>query len=119
MTFFSFDAWWWPYLFILAGGWLFTDPWRFMGVYLGGRIGEDSQALVFVRALATALVAAVIGNLVVFPSGALAAAPLELRILSASAGFLGYLLARKSVLVGIVVAEAVLIAGLRFIGFEG
>jgi hypothetical protein len=119
MTFTSFDAWWWPYLFILLAGWLATDAWRFMGVYLGGRISEDSQALVFVRALATALVAAVIGNLIVFPSGALADAPLELRILSASAGFLAYLFAGKRVLVGILVAELVLIGGLHFIGFGG
>lgn len=119
MTFTSFEAWWWPYLFILLAGWLATDAWRFMGVYLGGRISEDSQALVFVRALATALVAAVIGNLIVFPSGALAEAPLELRIFSAAAGFVAYLLAGKRVLVGILAAELVLIGGLYFIGFGG
>ena len=71
MTFDAFDAWWWPYLFILVGGWLATDAWRFLGVYLGGRLRDDTDALVLVRALATALVAAVIGNLIVFPSGAL------------------------------------------------
>lgn len=116
MTFTSLDAWWWPYLFIVLAGWLATDAWRFLGVYLGGRISEDSEALVFVRALATALVAAVIGNLVVFPSGALADAPLALRLLAAASGFLAYLAAGKRVLVGILVAEAVLIAGLWFLG---
>lgn len=119
MTFSTFDAWWWPYLFILIAGWLATDAWRFLGVYLGGRISEDSEALVLVRALATALVAAVIGNLIVFPSGALAAAPLALRLLSASAGFAAYLLAGKRVLVGIIAAEALLMAGLWLIGFDG
>ena len=119
MTFSTFDAWWWPYLFILLAGWLATNMWRFLGVYLGGRIAEHSEALVLVRALATALVAAVIGNLIVFPSGALAAAPLELRLLSASAGFVAYLLAGKRVLVGILVAEALLIAGLWLTGFDG
>jgi len=116
MTFDALDAWWWPYLFILIGGWLATDAWRFLGVYLGGRISEDSEALVLVRALATALVAAVIGNLIVFPSGALAASPLELRLLAAASGFVAYLMAGKRVLVGIAVAEAVLIAGLVFLG---
>jgi hypothetical protein len=119
MTFDAFDAWWWPYLFILVGGWLATDAWRFLGVYLGGRLRDDTDALVLVRALATALVAAVIGNLIVFPSGALAAAPLALRLLSAAAGFGSYLLVRKSVVVGILTAEAVLIAGLYAIGFNG
>ena len=60
MTFAALDAWWWPYLFILIAGFAATDFWRFLGVYLGGRISEDSDLLVLVRAVATALVAAVI-----------------------------------------------------------
>ena len=115
MTFTAFDSWWWPYLFILIAGSLATDIWRFLGVYLGGRIRDDSELLVLIRALATALVAAVIGNLIVFPSGALADAPLLLRIVSVLLGFIAYLKFRKLVLVGIVVAEAVLIGGLCLI----
>ncbi|MEO3385927.1 AzlD domain-containing protein [Mesorhizobium sp. CAU 1741] len=117
MTFGAFDAWWWPYLFILLGGWLATDGWRFLGVYLGGKITEESPALVFVRTLATALVAAVIGNLVVFPSGALAGVPLMVRVGAAAIGFVAYLVARKNMLVGILVAEAVLLAAVYAGGF--
>ena len=69
MTLGSIDAWWWPYVFILLAGWATTYPWRALGVYLGGRIREDAEILVLVRAIATALVAAVIGNLVCFPAG--------------------------------------------------
>lgn len=112
MTFQAFSSAWWPYLFILLAGWLATDAWRFLGVYLGDRIREDSDALVFVRALATALVAAVIGNLIVFPSGALADTELALRILAASSGFVAYLFLGKSVVVGLLVAEVVLIGGI-------
>lgn len=112
MTFHSIDTWWWPFVFILVGGWLATDFWRFLGVYLGGRITEDSDLLVLVRALATALVAAVIGNLIVFPSGALADTTLALRLGAAACGFLAYLFLGRKVLVGIVVAEIVLVAGM-------
>ncbi|TYR33796.1 AzlD domain-containing protein [Mesorhizobium microcysteis] len=119
MTFDALDTWWWPYLFILIAGWFATNAWRFLGVYLGGRLREDTDALVMVRALATALVAAVIGNLIVFPSGALAAAPMALRMFAAAAGFATYLLVRKSVVAGILAAEAVLITGLYLIGFDG
>jgi hypothetical protein len=112
MTFTSIDAWWWPFLFILVAGWLATDSWRFLGVYFGGRISEDSDLLVLVRAVATALVAAVIGNLIIFPSGALAVTPLGLRMGAAVLGFAAYLFLGKRVLVGIVVAEAVLVAGM-------
>ena len=51
------------------------------------------------------------GQLVVFPSGELAATPLLLRIGAASLGWLAYWFARKSVLVGVLTAEAVLLAG--------
>jgi hypothetical protein len=112
MSFDAFDVWWWPYLFILIAGWLATDIWRFLGVYIGGRLSEDSDLLVLVRCVATALVAAVIGNLVAFPGGALAGTPLLLRVCAVLAGFFAYLLAGKRVIVGIVVAEAILIAGL-------
>ena len=112
MTFAAIDAWWWPYLFILMAGWITTDAWRFLGVHFGGRIEEQSEVLVLVRAVATALVAAVIGNLVVFPSGALGETPLLLRVAAAALGFAAYLLSGKRMLAGILVSEAVLGAGI-------
>jgi hypothetical protein len=112
MTFQAIDTWWWPYLFILVAGWAATDSWRFLGVYFGGRMTEDSPVLVLVRSVATALVAAVIGNLVVFPSGALADVPLLLRVAAVAAGFAAYLYLRRSVLLSIVVAEAILLCGI-------
>jgi len=111
MTFQSIDQWWWPYVFIALGGWLATDLWRFVGVFLGGRIADDSDILVLVRCVATALVAGVIANLIVFPGGALAATPLVLRIAAAAVGFAAYLTLGRHIIVGIVVGEAVLIAG--------
>ncbi len=113
MTLQSIDAWWWPYLFILVAGWATTYPWRALGVYLGGRIRDDAEILVLVRAVATALVAAVIGNLICFPSGPAADTTLALRILSAAAGFAAYFLLGRGILLGIVVAEALF--GLGFI----
>ncbi len=114
MTLQSVDAWWWPYLFILAGGWAMTYPWRFLGVFLGGRIGEGAAILVLVRAVATALVAAVIGNLICFPSGPAAASTLTLRIGSALLGFAAYFYLGRKVLLGIVAAESVFAVGLYF-----
>jgi branched-subunit amino acid transport protein len=107
MTLGSIDAWWWPYLFILLGGWAVTYPWRALGVYLGGRIREDAEILVLVRAIATALVAAVIGNLICFPAGPAAETTFALRLLSAAAGFAAYFFVGRKVLLGIVVAEVI------------
>ncbi|MEW9808417.1 AzlD domain-containing protein [Mesorhizobium marinum] len=107
MTLGAIEAWWWPYVFILAAGWAATYPWRALGVYLGGRLREDAEVLVLVRAIATALVAAVIGNLICFPAGPAAETSLALRLLSAAAGFAAYFFIARKVLLGIVVAEAV------------
>ncbi|TWG99082.1 branched-subunit amino acid transport protein AzlD [Mesorhizobium sp. J18] len=112
MTFGAIEAWWWPFVFILVAGWIATDIWRFAGVFLGERISEDSDLLVLVRCVATALVAAVIANLIVFPGGALATTPLALRIGAAIAGFAAYLATGKKMIVGIATGEAVLLAGL-------
>jgi hypothetical protein len=112
MTFFANDAWWWPFLFILIAGWAVTDFWRVLGVFIGDRISEESNAMVLVRTVATALVAAVIGNLIVFPGGALAETPLLLRLGAVAIGFGAYLALRQSMLAGILVAEALLIAGM-------
>lgn len=112
MSYFSNNAWWWPYLFILAAGFAATDVWRFLGVYLGGKLSDDSDLLVLVRTMATALVAAVIGNLIVFPGGALAHTALALRIAAAAVGFAAYLLSGKRMVVGIAVAEILLVCGL-------
>jgi hypothetical protein len=112
MTFFSFDHWWWPFLFILFAGWLPTDVWRYLGVALGGRMEEGSDVLVLVRAVATALVAAVVANLLVFPSGALAATSPALRIGAAAIGFAAYLVGDKRMIVGIATAEVLLCLGL-------
>lgn len=114
MTFEALDAWWWPYLFILAAGWLATDSWRFLGVLIGDRISETSEIMVLVRTVATALVAAVIGDLIVFPSGELAGSTLLLRAASIAVGFAVYLAAGNRIVAGILAAEAVLIPGLYF-----
>ncbi|MEP7455594.1 AzlD domain-containing protein [Phyllobacterium sp. SB3] len=112
MTWQSLSDWWWPYVFILLGGAFPTYIWRFIGVFIGGRVSEDSEALVIVRAVATSLVAGVIAQLILYPSGALVESSIYLRVGAALAGFLAYLYLGRRVIIGVVVGEAILIAGL-------
>jgi hypothetical protein len=112
MTWHSLTDWWWPYLFILLAGWLPTDIWRYLGVLIGGRVREDSDTLIAVRAVATALVAGVIAQLILYPSGSLAESSLFLRIGAAAVGFLAYLCLGRHVIVSVIAAEIVLISGL-------
>ncbi len=114
MSFTAFDNGYWPYLFILIAGWLPTDIWRFLGVYLAGHVREDSGALVFARTLATSLVAAVIAKLVLYPEGALAASPLWLRLAAMAAGFAVYLKLGRKVYLGVIAGEALLVGGIWF-----
>ncbi len=103
---------WWPYFFIAVAGWLATDVWRWLGVLIGNRLLDDSLALIWVRAVATALVAAVIARLILFPTGALEATPMALRVVATMVGFGAFIVSRQRVVVGIVAAEAVLIGGM-------
>jgi hypothetical protein len=112
MTFQAYDYWWWPFVFILAAGWLPTGMWRYLGVYFAAGIDEDAQILVFVRALATALVAAVIAKLVLYPDGALAKTSMALRLTAVAVGFLAYATIGRRIWLGVLCAEALLLAGI-------
>ena len=105
----------WPFVFILLAGWLVTDMWRWLGVLVGNRLSEGSTLLILVRSVATALVAAVIAQLTIYPSGVLAETPVALRLSAFVAGFLAYLAMGKRMLVGIITAEIILVSGLLFL----
>lgn len=106
----------WQFLVIIVAGWLATDIWRALGVLLGNRLDERSEALIWVRSVATALVMAVTSKLIVFPTGSLAGTPLWLRLAAAGIGFAAFLVAGQRVLVCVVVAIAILLAGMYFTG---
>ena len=110
MTLDGIDAAWWPFLFILLVGWLPSDLWRFVGTFASGWIKPEGELIVLVRAVANALVAAVIARLVFFPSGALAEYPLGLRVTAFAIGVVAYLGGGKRLFVGIVTAEVMLFA---------
>ncbi len=103
------------YLLVILAGFLPTDVFRFAAVLFSRRLDEDSEVLVLVRAVATALLAGVIARLVLFPTGDLANVPLYLRVGAIAAGVIGYFAIRKSVLAGVIVAEIVIIAGGAFV----
>ncbi|MFT2215181.1 AzlD domain-containing protein [Rhizobium giardinii] len=108
---------WWAYVFIAIAGWLATDVWRWLGVLAGNRLREDSEALNWVRAVATALVAAVIAKLVLYPTGVLEQSPLWLRLGSVAAGAVAFFAARQKPAIGIATAIGVLAVGLYALGF--
>lgn len=99
----------WPYLVVILFGFLPSEIWRWAAVFLVRGLSEDSEILVWVRAVATALLAGVVAKLLLTPSGALAVVPVFWRWGALAAGIAGYFVMRKSVIAGVVVGELVLI----------
>jgi hypothetical protein len=85
--------------------------WRWLGIVVGGGLDEGSEIILWVRAVATALVAGVIARIVLIPPGALASVPLTVRLAAIACGFLAFLAIRRSAFAGVLVGEAVLVAG--------
>jgi hypothetical protein len=100
-----------PYLVLILVGFLPNEIWRVLGLVLARGLNEDSQIVVWSRAVATALLAGVIAKLILYSSGALATIPLPVRVAAAMCGFLAFLLVKRSVFAGVLVGEVALLAG--------
>jgi branched-subunit amino acid transport protein len=107
---------WHALMVLLLAGFLPNEVWRMIGLWLGGGVDEGSEVLVWVRAVATAILAGVIAQILVQPPGALASVPDWLRYGAVAAGFVVFLVTRRSTLAGVVCGEAVMLAGKWWIG---
>ena len=101
----------WPYLVLIVVGFLPNEVWRMVGLVLARGLNEESQIVLWSRAVATAILAGVVAKLIVFSNGALANIPLEVRMGAVLAGFAAFLLIRRSALAGVVAGEATLLLG--------
>lgn len=104
------------YVALILVGFLPSEVWRWLGVLLGRGLDEDSELILWVRAVATALVAGVIARIVLFPPGGLAGVPLEVRLGAIACGLVGFFLLRRSPFAGLIVGEAALVIGVLAIG---
>ena len=100
-----------PYLALILVGFLPNEVWRVLGLVVVRRLSEDSQIIVWVRAVATAILAGVMAQLIMTTTGALAAIPLFVRIGAAALGFVAFLAIKRSVFVGVLVGELAFLAG--------
>jgi branched-subunit amino acid transport protein len=107
---------WHALLILLIAGVIPNQIWRMLGLWLGGGIDEGSELLVWVRAVATAILAGVIAEILVQPPGALASVPGWLRYTAVALGFAAFWLSRRSTLAGVVCGEIVMLAGQWWLG---
>lgn len=106
--------WWsgglWPYAALILFGFLPSEMWRALSVFIGRRIDEGSQILEWVRAVSTALLAGVVANILLSPSGALATVPLAARLSAMAIGLGAFFVFRRSVIGAVIAGEAAIIA---------
>jgi branched-subunit amino acid transport protein len=100
-----------PYLVLILVGFLPNEIWRAFGLVLARGLNKDSEIVVWSRAVATAILAAVIAKLILFPSGTLDNIPLAVRIAAAACGFVAFICIKRSVFAAVLVGEAILLLG--------
>ncbi len=105
-----------PYLMLVLVGFLPTEIWRMLGVVVVRGVDEDSELVVWVRAIAVAVLAGVIAKLTLFPPGALANVPVLVRVGAIAIGWLAFLTVRRSVFAGVVAGEIALLSGTMLLG---
>jgi hypothetical protein len=107
---------WNALLILFVAGVLPNEIWRLIGLLIGKRIREKSEILIWVRAVATAILAGVIVQILIVPPGALAIVPPLVRYSSLLVGFVAYLAARKSVVAGVIVGEIYVVTSTWWMG---
>jgi hypothetical protein len=104
------------YLALILAGFLPNEAFRWLGVIFSRGLDEDSEIVVWVRAVATAILAGVIAKLTIFAPGVLATVPTPVRLVAVALGFLAFTLIRRSVFAGVIAGEAALIVGALVFG---
>lgn len=105
-----------PYLALILVGFLPNEIWRLLGLLVSRGIDERSEVVVWVRAVATAVLAGVIAKVTLLPPGALAAVPLPVRLAAVAVGFVAFYAVRRSVFAGVVAGEVALVLGALLAG---
>ena len=107
---------WHALLVLVIAGFLPNEVWRMAGLWFGAGVDEGSEILVWVRAVATAILAGVIAQILMFPPGALAGVPEWLRYAAVAAGVAVFMATRGSTLAGVAFGELVMLAGKGWFG---
>jgi Branched-chain amino acid transport protein (AzlD) len=101
----------WPYLLLIAVGFLPNEVWRMLGIVASRGIDEESEVIIWVRAIATATLTGVVSKIVVFAPGALGAVPLVVRLAAVATGIAAFFVMRGSVFASLVIGVAAILAG--------
>jgi branched-subunit amino acid transport protein len=104
-----------PYLVLIGAGFLPNEVWRMLGVVVARGLDDRSELVIWVRSVATGLLAAVVAKILIFPPEGLAEVALAVRLAAIAAGFAVFLV-RGSVFAAVVAGEAALVLGALWLG---
>ena len=107
---------WHALVVLLLAGVIPNQIWRMLGLWLGGGLDEGSDLLMWVKAVATSILAGVIAEILVRPPWALASVPDFLRYGALVVGFIVFMVTRRSIFAGVVSGEVVMLAGKWWLG---
>ena len=99
-----------PYLMIVVIGFLPSEFWRLVAIFLSRGLDENSEIIIWVRAVSTALLTGVVAAIVLAPTGALAQTPVWARVGALLAGVAAYAVTKRSVLASVLTGEACILA---------
>lgn len=85
----------------LAAGALVTYFWRFLGVYLSGKIDPESPLFEWTACVAYALLTGVIARMIILPTGTLQNTATSDRVAAAILALVIFFLTRKNLLLGV------------------
>ena len=101
----------WPYLVLILAGFLPNEIWRMLGIVASRGIDEGSELIIWVRAVATAILTGVVSKIVVFAPGPLGGVPLAVRLAAAAAGMAAFFAMRRSVFAGVITGTLAVLVG--------
>jgi branched-subunit amino acid transport protein len=101
----------WGYLVLLGMAVVFHEPWRWLGLVLGRSLTAESALFLWVRAVATALISALVMRLMLFPAGALGQLPAGVRVGAFGVGLAVFVLGGRHMAWGVLAGAGTLIAG--------
>lgn len=104
---------------IVAIGFLATEPWRWAGVVFSKGLSEEGELIAWVRAVSTALIAALVMRLLIEPPGSLENTPIILRFLSLLSATIAYFLFQRKLVLSIFIGLAIFLLLLYVNGLVG
>lgn len=106
----------WGYAFVLLVAVVAHETWRWAGLALGRDLRVDGAIFRWVQLVATALVAALVMRLIVFPAGLLADVALWARASAVALGTAVFFLTGKSLAAGVLTGALGLITMVTLAG---